>query len=394
MAVGCWPSNSKMVLLRPIHRYHALFFKVTAAMNRKRINEIDLLRFIAAMSVVFFHYAFRGYAADDRSLLPYPLLEPAAKYGYLGVELFFMISGFVIMMTAGTESFRKFLISRAVRLYPAFWICCSITFIVTLMWGEGRFFATTPQYFGNLTLFGDFFDIRPIDGVYWSLFIEIRFYFLMSLVLLLRKLHRIEALLCVWLVLSVALEFTDATGLRKFFITEYSTYFVAGAMFYQVWLSGASKLRVTAITASCGFAIYQAVNMLPRLERHYQIEFNAFIVAVTICFFYVVMGLVAKKKMGWMARRTWVVLGVITYPLYLLHQNVGFMIFNALYPSLNPHLLLWGTVTFMILTALIIHVAFEKTIARWLKRVLNRVGDKSALLFAEGFERFKLYRSK
>ncbi|MBC3383359.1 acyltransferase [Pseudomonas sp. SWRI179] len=363
-------------------------------MNLKRINEIDLLRFIAAMSVVFFHYTFRGYAADDRSLLPYPLLAPVAKYGYLGVELFFMISGFVIMMTAGGEGFRKFLISRAVRLYPAFWVCCSITFVVTLALGGDRFSATVPQYLGNLTLMGDFFDIRPIDGVYWSLFIEIRFYFLIALVMLFRKLHRIEALLCVWLVLSVALEFTDARGWRRFFITEYSTYFIAGAMFYHVWLSGASKLRWATIISSCAFAIYQGVNMLPRLERHYHVDFNAFIVATIIFICYVVMGLVAKKKMGWVAGRRWVVLGIITYPLYLLHQNVGFMVFNALYPAVNPHLLLWGTMALMIAMSLFIHVVFERAMARQLRRVLDHSSNKIAVLFTGGFERLKSYRPK
>ena len=75
-------------------------------MQTRRVNEIDLLRFVAALAVVFFHYAFRGYAADDRSIMPYPLLAPIAKYGYLGVELFFLISGFVILMTASRGSLR------------------------------------------------------------------------------------------------------------------------------------------------------------------------------------------------------------------------------------------------------------------------------------------------
>ena len=56
-----------------------------------RINEIDLLRFIAAIAVVIFHYAFRGYAANDMTTMPYPLLSRYAKFGYLGVNLFFMI---------------------------------------------------------------------------------------------------------------------------------------------------------------------------------------------------------------------------------------------------------------------------------------------------------------
>ena len=85
-------------------------------MTKSRVNEIDLLRFIAALAVVFFHYTFRGYAADAMTIMPYPLLAPFSKYGYLGVELFFMISGFVILMTAANGSLRKFVVSRFVRL--------------------------------------------------------------------------------------------------------------------------------------------------------------------------------------------------------------------------------------------------------------------------------------
>ncbi len=59
--------------------------------DNNRLNTIDLLRFAAAVLVVFYHYAFRGYAADGMSVMPYPLLAPIAKYGYLGVDLFFLI---------------------------------------------------------------------------------------------------------------------------------------------------------------------------------------------------------------------------------------------------------------------------------------------------------------
>ncbi len=57
-------------------------------MNNRRLKELDLLRFLAALAVVIFHYAFRGYARGDMSVMPYPLLTEVAKYGYLGVELF------------------------------------------------------------------------------------------------------------------------------------------------------------------------------------------------------------------------------------------------------------------------------------------------------------------
>lgn len=48
-------------------------------MRNTRVNEIDLLRFMAVLAVVFFHYAFRGYAGDARSVMAYPLLASVSK---------------------------------------------------------------------------------------------------------------------------------------------------------------------------------------------------------------------------------------------------------------------------------------------------------------------------
>ena len=64
-------------------------------MKAKRLYQIDLFRFIAALMVVLFHYTFRGFIANS-SILEFPVLGSLFKYGYLGVDLFFMISGFVI----------------------------------------------------------------------------------------------------------------------------------------------------------------------------------------------------------------------------------------------------------------------------------------------------------
>ncbi len=60
-----------------------------------RFYEIDLLRFLAALSVVLYHYTYRGYMADHYSPVPFVGIGRFTKYGYLGVELFFLISGYV-----------------------------------------------------------------------------------------------------------------------------------------------------------------------------------------------------------------------------------------------------------------------------------------------------------
>src|SRR5436190_1602313 len=81
------------------------------------------------------------------------------KYGYLGVELFFIVSGFVILLTALNRSAREFVVSRGTRLYPAFWTCVTITFLAILTIGGSRYSATWPQYLANLTMLQEFMKI-------------------------------------------------------------------------------------------------------------------------------------------------------------------------------------------------------------------------------------------
>jgi len=62
--------------------------------SRGRLHEIDLLRILAAVSVMAYHYLFSAYAGG-LSGLHFPHVDVVARYGYLGVDLFFTISGFV-----------------------------------------------------------------------------------------------------------------------------------------------------------------------------------------------------------------------------------------------------------------------------------------------------------
>src|SRR5436189_153841 len=98
-------------------------------MNLRRLYEIDLFRFLSAAAVVLFHYTynFQHIAPADMMAFPYFSWAPVTKYGYLGVHLFFMVSGFVVLMSAAQGSARRFVTSRAVRLLPAFWVCCTAT---------------------------------------------------------------------------------------------------------------------------------------------------------------------------------------------------------------------------------------------------------------------------
>lgn len=94
---------------------------------KHRFNELDLLRGFACLLVVFFHYGNRGPRAGWMPGGVVDWVDAWARYGYLGVHLFFIISGFVILMSAQGIQARQFVAARVARLVPAFWTSVLLT---------------------------------------------------------------------------------------------------------------------------------------------------------------------------------------------------------------------------------------------------------------------------
>jgi peptidoglycan/LPS O-acetylase OafA/YrhL len=278
-------------------------------------------------------------------------------------------------MTAGGGGLRRFVISRMVRLYPAFWACCTITFLVILAIGGSRFSASTSQYLVNLTMLSEFVGVDSIDGAYWSLFVELRFYALVAVVLAIGRIHQAQGFLVFWLAASIALEIVPNGKLRFILLADYSAYFIAGATCYLIWSKGMSWTRAGLIVLAWALAVVQAVKALPGFESQYATPISGYVVGAIITAFFVAMLLVALKRTGFWGRNRWMLAGVLTYPLYLLHQNIGFMIFNVGYPAVNPHVLLWGTFAGMLAAAYAVHALVEKRVSRPMKNGMNKALD-------------------
>ncbi len=345
-------------------------------MTNTRVDEIDLLRFLAALSVVIFHYIFLGFNNSDISVMPYPSLVPIAKYCYLGLDLFFMISGFGILMTASNGSVKGFVISRIVRLYPAFWACCTITFVMTIAIGGPRFTANISQYLVNMTLLSGFVGVPPIDGSYWSMFVEMKFYALIAIVLLIGKIHQAQLFLIFWMVASIALVILPLHTLNSLLIVNFSAYFIAGATYFLIWSQGISLTRVGIIILTWGLALYQSTNTLSFIKKYDHTDLNIYVVAIIITIFFLVMLLVSLRRTGWFSRKSWLTASALTYPLYLIHQNVGYMIFNIASPTINPDLLLWSTIIIVLGTAYALNIYVEKRVAAPMKNALTRYTTK------------------
>ncbi len=152
-----------------------------------RLVELDALRGIAAIMVVCFHLGM-NYQNESRKIF---------NVGLTGVDLFFMISGFVILLTLErTKDWKGFIIGRISRLYPAYWFCVSLTALLCLVRSklipEFHNSELLNQYLVNLSMFQRWFNVPDIDGPYWTLSVELIFYGLMLGIFICGQIKNIE----------------------------------------------------------------------------------------------------------------------------------------------------------------------------------------------------------
>jgi peptidoglycan/LPS O-acetylase OafA/YrhL len=300
-------------------------------MSRARVPELDLLRFAAAAAVVIFH--FYGLLPGDSPFRS--AVAAVSQFGFLGVPLFFMISGFVILWTAFNRTPGQFVLARLCRLYPSYWICVLITSAVLGMAGGP---LPWQQSVANLTMLHHLFGYESVDEVYWTLFIELKFYALVFLLLLFRQLPRIERWLMVWLglsALSLVLGLHHHTAIRGLDTVVFegdAAYFAFGCYTYLLRTQGSEPRRWWGFAVSAALSVWAAL----KTQDHYTFSdgwktlATVSVIVIALC---VTMSGVATRRWTLQDARGWYWLGSLTYPLYLLHAMAGKALFGML-PSL------------------------------------------------------------
>lgn len=141
---------------------------------------MDVLRFCSAALVVFNHFGiFSAARPDVGEPFAFPALTFASGFGWVGVQIFFVISGFVIALSARGASPSGFVKRRAIRVFPALWICSCIG-LAALAITSVPIDELVGEFLRSITLFprGPY-----IDGAIWTLVVEAVFYVLIWAVL-------------------------------------------------------------------------------------------------------------------------------------------------------------------------------------------------------------------
>ncbi|GGO80923.1 acyltransferase family protein [Nonomuraea cavernae] len=336
-----------------------------------RLAELDLLRFIAALAVLAFHYLV-AYASvwGDRPAELFPALAPFAGLGILGVELFFVISGFVILMSAWGRGVGAFARSRLVRLYPAYWL--SLLAVAGLYAFTGAK-ALDPklsagEYLVNATMFQRLFGVTDAAGVYWSLWAELRFYLLMAILVIIGiTFGRVLAFCGIWLVAALGAELLGNDLVNQIVMPRYAPYFVAGMALYLIHKHGSAWLPWLYVVAGWAMSLHSA------LERvHGRIKVAGFknmpvsdvSVIITITVVFAAMALVALGVLRLRPSRVLTALGGTTYPLYLFHSVVAVALVPPLVSRLDPWLVATITTLAAVLLSYLVYAFAERPVQR------------------------------
>ncbi|WP_328707776.1 acyltransferase family protein [Streptomyces mesophilus] len=337
-----------------------------------RLRVLDGLRLLAALLVVLYHYVGEGGWSDPQRT--FPVLGAIAPYAWLGVELFFLISGFVICMSAWGKPLTAFVRSRVVRLFPAYWFCVLATGAFLLLPGlptEGDR-PTISQILTNLTMVQNPLGVDDVDHSYWTLWAELRFYLLFAVVAWIgvtRK--RVVAFCWLW---TLAVVLAPAAGLPVLGLLAnpvYAPLFLSGIAFYLIRRNGP---RQGAPWALLGVNWLLAQHSMIEVSAHYsphshRLSWTVCVAVVTA--FYVLMAAVA---LGYLDRIDWrwlTTAGAISYPLYLIHQAIGVHLLHLWRDALPPWVLLSAAVAVMVCVAWLIHRYVERPGGALLRRAFS-----------------------
>ncbi|GHC74232.1 acyltransferase family protein [Streptomyces cinnamoneus] len=340
-----------------------------------RLAALDGLRLCAALMVVAYHYlAFDSGAWRRPTAELFPLAHVPASYGWLGVQLFFLISGFVICMSSWDRSVGDFAVSRVTRLYPAYWFAVLAVSLVVSLWPSPvNAVPALRTVVVNLTMLQDPLGVDPVDGVYWTLWVEMRFYLLFALVVRKGLTHRRAVAFCaVWGFAALLAEASGDRALAVVLMPHECWYFIAGIAFYLMHRFRPDPV-LWLITGGClVLAQHELVRAQTRAERYMGHHVPHWPTPLLLTLFFLLLAAIA---LGWTRRvdRRWLsTAGALTYPLYLIHERIGWAVIHKADGHVPRPVLVAALVAAMLLTAWLVHRLVERPLARRLGRGLQR----------------------
>jgi len=357
-----------------------------AARPRDALVAIDLLRFCAAAMVMLCHY-FGEWAVVERLGVgkgsgPSGLTTNEwLSSGWVGVEIFFVISGYVIALSATNSSASDFARRRLLRLWPGALVCATITTGVLVLAGLS-WASVAPRYAASALMI---LWAEQIDPVYWSLLVECIFYALVTLLLAVGRWNPVKVALSlsvwtfaylVWALSSADEALPAVTEVAEFLLAPYGAFFAMGILFQQAHRDPASVKGWMFLPSFLAAPVcISAINAIEGTHGSSQ-ALMLFVAGVAVIILSPRIQLAFRSE--W-ARRVAIALGLATYPLYLTHAYVGqALMVGGARLGIAPSASVGPVILLMVALSLFIALRVEPIIRRGMDRLLRPILRKSA----------------
>ena len=337
---------------------------------------LDIARLFACLFVVYDHWAAIYPSQNQIIFAPHNfvqsnLLTPfgiTQSGGFIGVSIFFLISGFVITHVAISETSIEFLIKRLFRIYPVYFISVGIWVAAEI------FILNTPNYsvdesrlFQNLTLV-NFFNVgqTPIVGVAWSLVVELTFYLL---VFVFQKLIGVSPhgfLISLNTVPLVLIYVSRDFGDSFFLFTVSATYLGIMNIGSSIYLCRNKKISnfFGTFFSICGYSVfvYGTHNFYPNFLTSYDSYPLNTLYAIAI--FLLIQFNLEKTTLPKILRR----LADYTYSIYLLHGIVLPMVGHIFAQNFGFGFTIIVSALMTLVLSLILNQVIEEPIRKFMRR--------------------------
>ena len=339
-----------------------------------RLAGLDVLRVLAVVGVVLAHFFWsKAWVTENLGAHPTVVfgdLTQVAAYGFLGVHLFFIISGTVISRSALGRTSSEFVIARFLRLMPALLVAVLISAVLLVATGDlgiGKAIRSIPT---NLMLMPSLADTGWLNPVFWTLVIEASFYANVALVVLIWGASRVILwrFAWIWLGVSVVLSRVDEETLQTIALSNWAPFFIIGI------LIGTAESRSDKFLASLGMfaagllaveATFSTMNPEGRsINVIFVIVFAMVLVVALVVWVHPISNLKSKNL---------AFIGTMTYSLYLFHVIPGRMIAENLlaqgWNTLEAYSLSFAAT---IALSYLVTKFLEPVIRGWFKSALNK----------------------
>ncbi|HEX5182610.1 MAG TPA: acyltransferase [Allosphingosinicella sp.] len=324
-----------------------------------RMDWIDYGRLVCAFWVMLDHYCFIG--LDPRinpAIHGYGALTAVTGYGITGLYFFFMTSGLVITLTAPRHGAADFATRRVVRIVPTFLICMTATFFLTRnrpvhpLQGLG-------QYLANLTFYPQAFGYRFVDAVYWTLAVEIVFYLFILLILMTGQMKRLPWILAAWIAAQIV---CLPLGGQWLMVSPSYHFIAAGAVMALVYRREDPRLTLPLLAGSLLLCLHTGYRYTREVHTHAPVQM------ALVLLLFVLFPLMRGRNVGLpFAGR----LGSATYPMYLLHFQIGIAVIRLVGTEANRWWLVAALSAFFLVLSLLLDDLIEFRLRRFWNRLFG-----------------------